>query len=102
MVTVTNRISAGERFQQWSRIDLPRRTAIFSRGAGNIAQHLGLLLRRLALISFFETMIATYLVHRAAAASIAVNNNVGTIMVLLVGTFLTILLCAAAWMVSGG
>ena len=70
-------------------------------GAGNLANNLSILFRRLALVSFLETMIATYLVHRAEEASIAVNTNVGAILVLVAGLFLTILLCAASWMLSG-
>jgi len=54
--------------------------------------------RRLALISFFGTLIATYLVHKShEAANLATANNLQTILVLLVGFFVTILLCAASY-----
>ncbi len=100
MVTVTHRTSVGDRFQQWSKVELPNRVPKISWSVGNLANNLSILFRRLALVSFIETMIASYLVHRAEEASIAVNTNVGAILVLVAGLFLTILLCAAAWMLS--
>ncbi len=56
------------------------------------------LFRRLALITFFGTLIATYLVHRShVRPSLATTNNLQTILVLLGGFFVTILFCAASY-----
>ena len=57
-----------------------------------------MLLRRLALVSFFATLIATYLVHQShETGNLATANNLQTILVLLGGFFVTILLCAASY-----
>lgn len=54
--------------------------------------------RRLALISFFGTLFATYLVHRShEATNLATANNLQTIVVLPGGFFVTILLGGASY-----
>jgi heme/copper-type cytochrome/quinol oxidase subunit 3 len=63
-----------------------------------VATFMAVLFRRLALITFFATLIATYFVHASQRTSgLAVPNNLGTILVLLGGFFTTILLCAASF-----
>lgn len=65
-------------------------------GALQISYTLGVLFRRLALIAFLETLIATYLVHRSEVVSSVAPTNFGAVLVLLVGFFVTIVLCAAS------
>lgn len=74
---------------------------MFNRGATSIAQSLSRLCRRLALLTFLATIVATYLVHRSAAASVTAHN-LDTVLVLLIGFFVTIVLCAGSVALSSG
>jgi ABC-type multidrug transport system permease subunit len=57
-----------------------------------------IIFRRLALVSFVGTLIATYLVHHSYVnANLSTANNLQTILVLLGGFFVTILFCAASY-----
>jgi hypothetical protein len=100
-LNVTHRVSLGDRFQQHQVVDRPRRTSMFNRGANGIAQVLSRLCRRLALATFLGTVLATYLVHRSAAASVTAHN-LDTIIVMLIGVFVTIVLCAGSVALSSG
>ncbi len=69
-------------------------------GSGT-TQFMSWLFRRLALIAFFGTLIAAFLVHsHAQASAITTSPNLATALVLLGGFLITILCATAAFVLA--
>lgn len=98
VVTTSRRAPPSIRPPRQKKVRRQHRSRTIGGNGYGIATFMAVLFRRLALITFFATLIATYLVHASQKTTgLAVPNNLRTILVLLGGFFTTTLLCAASF-----